>query len=487
MKKLLVTLFILTLTACGGGSSSSGGGTATTGTFTGPITGIGSIVVNGIRFETVGVSVEDSDDIYGTTSFNSPLALGMNVALVGNIDDSTLTGTPTKIRVIGGVRGLLSAKTLTSITTLNGQVVNVDSNTIYAGLRTSLADLVTNDFVEIYGASQANGDFLAARVVSSASLSTINKLAIRGTIDSISGNNYVVRTSSTSTVTVTCNPNALPACSIKPTGTMLVAASGSVAGTPVRIIAADSSSLNAGILTAVKIQSLSPKALTDFSGLTAAYAKIKGYTTQVGADWYVAGVKVTGYPFTVTGQYVEVKGTWSDSVLQATKVEFESDRQINGKPYNIELYGAVFAKSGNTFAVQGTTVDASSAIFTGGNLASLTNGNYVEVKGSLSNGILVAIKVEVKTANSPSSDGAFAGSKFEVYGTVSGWTDRANTFTLTALNAGGSTYTTLASSAIISGSIVNGSVIEAKGSLDANQRFVISKLKVKDANFMDRN
>lgn len=495
---LLTSAFsAIVLVACGGGggggsstSSSSGGSSATTATtaaFAGPITGIGSIVVNGIRFETVGVSVEDSDDIYGTTSFSSPLSLGMTVALGGDVDDVTLTGTPTKIRVIGGVRGQLSAITATTITTLNGQVVNVDSNTVYAGLRTSLASLAVNDFVEIYGVTQANGDFLATRVLSSASLSMANKLAIRGTIDSISNNSYVVRTSSTATVTVACDPTASPACAIRPSGATLVAASGSVPGTPVRVVAADTSSFNAGVLTAVKIQSLSPEKLTAFSGVSAAYAKIKGYTTQVGADWYVGGIKVTGYSFTAVGQYVEVKGTWAGNVLQATKVEFESDRTVGSTSYKNEFYGAVSAKSGNTFVVQGVTVDASSATFTGGTLASLANGNYVEVKGSLSNGTLAAIKVEVKTTGSSSSDGVFAGSKFEVYGTVSGWTGKGNTFTLTALNAGGATYTTSASLATISGSVVNGSVIEAKGSLDANQQFVVSKLEVKDASFRDRD
>lgn len=499
MKKLLLTLFSVALTACGGGgggssSSSTTSSTAPTGSsattastasYSGPITGIGSIVVNGIRFETVGVSVEDSDDIYGTASFASPLALGMTVALGGSVDDVALTGTPAKIRVVGGVRGQVSAKTTTTIVTLNGQTVTVDANTVYAGLRASLASLQVNDYVEIYGVAQANGDFLATRVVSSVSLSTANKLAIRGTIDSISGNSYVVRTSSVATVTVACDPAATPACAIRPSGTTLVAASGSVAGTPVRVVAADSTSLSGGVLTAAKIQSLSPDKLTAFSGVSASYAKIKGYTTQVGADWYVGGVKVTGYIFTTVGQFVEVKGTWSGNVLQATKVEFESDRTVSGTSYKNEFYGAVSAKNANTFVVQGVTVDASSASFSGGSLAGLVNGNYVEVKGSLNNGTLIAIKVEIKNASSSSSDGVFAGSKFEVYGTVSGWTGKDNTFTLTTLSSGGVVYTAIASTATISGSVANGSVVEAKGSLDANQQFAVSKLEVKDSNFRD--
>lgn len=476
------------LTACGGGGggSSALSSATTTAAFAGPIAGIGSIVVNGVRFETVGVTVEDSDDIYGTTAFNNSLSLGMTVALAGDVDEAALTGTPSKIRVIGGVRGKVSATTGTTITTLNGQSVNVDSNTVYAGLRTNLASLAVNDYVEIYGVPQANGDFLATRVVSSAALTANNKLAIRGTVDSIpSANSYVIKTSSTTTVTVACDPTATPACLVRPSGATLTAASGAITGTPVRVVAADTTSLSAGVLTAVKIQSLSQEQLTAFSGVSPSFAKIKGYTTQVGSDWYVGGIKVTGYTFTSVGQFVEVKGTWSGSVLQATKVETETDRTTGGTAYKNEFYGAVSGKSGNTFVVQGITVDATSATFSGGTLAGLANGNYVEVKGSLSNGTLTAVKVEVKNSGSSSSGGAFAGAKFEVYGTVSSWTGAGNTFTLTALNNSGVTYTAIASSAIISGSVTNGSVIEAKGYLDSTQQFVISKLETKDANFRD--
>lgn len=478
---------LLLLASCGGGGD-SGRSTAiassskVTAAFAGPIAGIGSIVVNGVRFETVGVSVEDSDDIYGSTAFNSSLALGMTVALGGDVDETALTGSPSKIRVIGGPRGQVSVIPVTTITTLSGQVVTLDSTTVYAGLRTNLASIAINDFVEIYGIAQANGDFLATRVVSSVSLTPTNKLAIRGTIDSIpSANNYVVRTSSTATVTVVC---ATPSCLVRPSGATLTAASGGVAGTPVRVVATDTTSLSGGILTAVKIQSLSPDQLTAFTGVNSTFAKIKGYATQVGSDWYVGGVKVTGYSFS-SGNFVEVKGTWLGSVLQATKVETESSRKINGNSYKNEFYGAVSGLSGNTFVVQGVTVDASTASFTGGTLASIANGTYVEVKGSLSGGSLTAVNVEIKNATNETSIGTFGGAKFEVYGTVSGWTSAGNTFTITAFHAAGKTYTALASSATISGTVANASVIEAKGYLNTNQQFVVTKLEVKNSGFTD--
>ena len=53
-KKSLLTIAISTsLAACGGGGSGSGGGDSTTDvTSSGTITGFGSVVVNGVRYET---------------------------------------------------------------------------------------------------------------------------------------------------------------------------------------------------------------------------------------------------------------------------------------------------------------------------------------------------------------------------------------------------------------------------------------------------
>ncbi len=489
MQKVSIFFLVVSLlSACGGGgssssTSSSNPGSTSTASFFGPIVGIGSIVLNGIRFETVGVPVTDSDDLYGTTLFSNPLSLGMTVALGGDVNETALAGTPSKIRVIGGVRGQVDSTTGTTITTLNGQDVTVDTSTIYAGLRSSLADLVAGDYVEIYGITKFNGDFLATRVVSYTA-PTINQLAIRGTlVSSPSANNYVIRTSSSATVTVSCNPSATPACAISPAGTTLTYALGPIPGTPVRVIAADTTSLNAGVLRALKVQVLSPEKLSSFAGLNPSFSKINGLTSKVDSVWYVGNVKVTGYNFSAEGQYVEVKGILTGNSLQATKVETETDKSVNGVTYKNEFYGAISGISGNYFVVQGVLVDATTATIVGGTLVGLADGNYVEVKGTLNNGILDAIRVEVKTASNASSAGTFAGAKFEVYGTVSGWTNPSNTFIITELGSPTVSYVALASSAVVPPGIANGSVVEVKGSLDSNQQFKISKIELKDPNF----
>lgn len=499
---LAVISLATALAACGGGGGGGGGGSDGSGTTTrsaayvGPITGLGSIVVNGVRFETVGVTVTDSDDLYGSAEFRSALAMGMTVSLGGNVNEAQLTGRPVQIRVLGGVRGYLAATPApgaTVLNTVNGQSVVLDASTVYAGSTgtapnvinvTSLANLAAGDAVEIYGVAQANGDFLATRVVAFQALTQTDKLALRGTIvtsptTTPSTPRYFVQTSSGATVEVDCSGS----CVLSPIGTTLGV------NTPVRVLAADTTSLNGGVLTATKIQSLNPATLTTFTGVAPSYAKIKGYTQQVGSDWYVSGVQVTGYPFAASDQFVEVKGTWAGSVLQASRVELESERQIAGAAYRHEIYGVVAAKSGNTFSVQGIPVVATSAAFEGGTLLGLNNGTYVEVKGTLSNGILQAVKVEIKSgqggdANGDDGSDGFANGSFEVYGTVSGWSGLANTFTLTTRQG---TFTAVASSAWLEDGLAptNGSRVEVKGYLDANQRLVITKLELKGDGFSD--
>ncbi len=481
----------LVIAACGGGSGDDKPASTTSAAYAGPITGLGSIVVNGVRFETVGVDVEDSDDLYGTTQFRSALALGMTVSLGGRVNESTLTGRPSRIRVLGGVRGFLASTPgagATALATASGQSVVVDVNTIFAGATTrgavsTSADLLGGDPVEIYGVTQGNGDFLATRVVALQAIPTTYQLAIRGTIvsspsTSPATSQYVIQTSSTTRVTVDC----INACELTPAGTTVGV------NTPVRVLAVDASSLSNNVLTAAKIQSLSPTDITRFTGLTTSYAKIKGYTRQIGSDWYVGGVLVTGYAFSSAGQFVEVKGTWSGNTLQVARVELESDRRASGGAYRNEFYGVVSGKSGNTFWVQGIQIDASQAVFQGSSLSQLADGQYVEVKGSLSDGVLQAVQVEVRSAASGGHDdsddhGSVAG-HFEVYGTVSNWNGLANTFTLTSRRG---VFTALAASAIVEHGQLPGdaSVIEAKGYMDANQRFVITKLELKEAGFSD--
>ena len=87
--------------------------------------------------------------------------------------------------------------------------------------------------------------------------------------------------------------------------------------------------------------------MTTFQGApsSATYAKIKGVATWDGTRWWAGGIEVTGASLTA-GTFYEIKGTWSGSVLAASRVEIEGQRSFtdnNGssRTYSNEFYGAV--------------------------------------------------------------------------------------------------------------------------------------------------
>ena len=499
---LLVTVSFLS--ACGGGGgggsdhsdntwSTNPAGAATfngaTAAYQGSISGLGSIVVNGVRFETTDAVVYDSDDFStsydnNTSTFSSPLALGMTVALFGDVDDAQSLGRAARIRVVGGVRGTMSAIDTTALTlTLPTQTLQLSSATTYGGTSdgtsagtpittlTQLAALTTNPLLTVYGQSQADGSFLATRVVVTTAAAHAMDVAVRGTITAIAGNNYTVRTDASHSVTVTCN-----SCAIQPTGAT------PAVGDAVRALAADISQWNSPTLNAARLQLVNASYLTTFHGApsSATYAKIKGVATWDGAHWWVGGIEVTGASLTA-GTLYEVKGTWSGSVLLASRVEMEGQRSFtdgygSSRTYSHEFYGAVSNLSGNSFTVQGVNVNAASAYFPYGSVASLANGSFVEVKGSYVNGTLNATKVEIKSA---SSSNASSGRVFEMYGQVSGWSGINSTFSLTRL---GVTYVaqTSANTRFKYGTPSNGSYVEVKGYMDANNVFQVIKLELKN-------
>lgn len=481
------------LQACGGGGSDdvsvlpndNPGGVAvyapTTSNYLGTISGLGSIVVNGVRFETTSASVLDSDDVYGTTSNNSPLALGMTVALQGDADESQSLGRAQKIRLVGGVRGTMTAYTTGASMVVGGQTVALNANTVYADAAGQPVTLQTGNFVNVYGLMQADNRFLATRVVqSSAANSTLNAAwrgQSSGVVASSAGDVTLnLDTGGGTTFTVSC---PVATCAVQPSRAALT-------GThAVRVLASNDAqrTVTNGVttITANRIQVLDASRLLAWEGSTAARTKLKGVATQVGSQWFVADVPVISNLSWESGAFYEVKGTLTDGQLTVTHRELEGQESyrevVSGGTksyYRNELYGAVSQLQGNTITVQGVTVDLSQAYFERGSLATLANGDYVEVKGTLSGGVMQASKIEVKT-----SAVAGQGTRFEVYGTVSQLTQSGF-----ALASGNTQYTAVlnAQSRIDTehGAPVNGSWVEVKGYM-SGPNFVVVKMEVKSS------
>ena len=173
---LLGAALVATLSACGGGgggesTAGNGVGTGGTGSAAGPVSGFGSIIVNGIRFEDNTARIVDDD---GVTQVSSDIKLGMIVSVKsGSFGDDASTGlrtaTATDIAYGSSIKGVVSAKdTGTSTLTVLGQSIKVTSSTVFDGFASGFTSVSTNspnNLVEVHALfDAATGQYTATRI-----------------------------------------------------------------------------------------------------------------------------------------------------------------------------------------------------------------------------------------------------------------------------------------------------------------------------------
>lgn len=448
----------LTVAACGGGTGTSITNVATSTVppnagmlYAGPIQGFGSIIVNGMRFSSVGASLLDDD---GANVNMRDLKLGMTVRVSGTADDTTSLGTATKLELVHGTSGVVTAIDITAKTiTLLNQTIKTDTSTIFQSVA-NLNALKVGQSVEIYGAQQADGSVLATLV----EVKTISVNSVYGVVSNLNSNNFQI-----GSLIVNYTPNMV-------TGAL-------ANGARIKVKAA-SGALKGNVLTANSIQVLGtgfalgviPPAGTilKIKGVTST-APVNGIITLSGTPVDVSKAILEGGSSIAAGNFLEVKGTWDGTTLQATKIEFEGAREARIGGRN-ELYGSVSSITGTVAVVDGVNVDLSSAVFSYGSASQVVTGTYIEVQGNVVGNILIAKKVELKSSSS------IGGVAFEKNGIVSDFISLSN-FKLDGLtvNAAKATFEGKGGSA----SLVNGSYIEIKGQLDANGVFIASMVELK--------
>lgn len=454
----LAAASLLVLAACGGGGGSSPStGTqataASTATYSGAVSGLGSIVVNGVRFSTSGASTVDPDD--GASPYLRAFALGTTVSVVGDVDDSTATATASSIVVHGGVRGVVSAVSTTNNTlTVAGQVIKVDTNTVFEGLNgasltlsglqsavdAANATVTTADtvYAEVYVVGDVANGFLATRVEQKSAQSMIDDhyavvgKIVAGSLDTTAHTfSLLLRTGVTLTVNYADNI-------VRPVGTPLAE------GTSVRVITATDPA-GAASVTATKVIVKRDRAI-------AGRAKLRGVVASMtGNTWVVNDVTVdvsqarleglTSRANVAVGTFVKIQGSFSNGVLVASKVEADNREYDAGNGGGIKLYGVVSnatPASGTapvipaTFSIQGVTLTLPAEL----GVPLPGNGTYVEVIARLVNGVLTVVNL------GSGSDGARG---FEVYGTTpctNGSSDlMGGSFTLTTQRSGSTTST----------------------------------------------
>ena len=377
---------LLLAVGCGGGTSTdmSSGRAFTQGT----ITGFGSIIVNGIRFDDSSAQVIDDD---GQLHDKNDLKLGMTVKVdSSDIDRGSKSAKASRVRfgaqIVGAVSAIGAATTPKTLTVLD-QIVEIADTTVFDDLPNGFASINVGDVLEIHALlNTANGHYLAKRVEPKPG-ATVFKL--RGVVASLDANAKTFMIGGALIDFSGIAPADLP---------------GNFAnGQTVRVkLQTAKNAAGAWVATSIRAEEREMEDRDE--------AEVRGIITDLTSttSFSVNGLPVDaskaafpdGTAGIVKGASVEVEGAIVNGVLVATKVELEDENEDRDRN---ELHGAISAldTAAKTFVVRGVTVHytTGTTVFDDGVEADLANGKQVEVKGALgANGTTVeASRIEFKS------------------------------------------------------------------------------------------
>jgi hypothetical protein len=380
-RESLIALFgaVAGLSACGGGGDDVAGvGLGGTGAFSvGPITGIGSIIVNGIRYDDSSASISSDD----SSLRPSDLQLGMVVAVQGT---PAVNGRSTATRIVlgGELVGPIESKGSNSLVVL-GQTVNLNTSTFFGPSASGgLASLVVGQVVEVHGIADASGSGLTATYVERKT--SPSEYKVQG---KVTAHNPGSKTFSIGSLNMSYAGTAASDVRVTPEINTLVR---------VRL----GTTAVGGVYPVNRIRK-PEDSFSGFSGEVEFKGTITAFTSTSSFSVNDLPVNASGASFPegtggiVAGAFVEVKGTLVNGVVVATRVKPE-DSTGTGASTEFELHGtisgATASGSGGSFTLTSSggvavSVSWSSGVtFRDGTATNLVNGRRVEVKGTLGAG-----------------------------------------------------------------------------------------------------
>lgn len=169
----LVFVTVFSLAACGGGGGSGGDSSGSTPppvaddpaevTVVGPISEFGSVVVNGIRFESSNAEIV----VNGEPATEADLRLGQMVTVSGHVNSDGTTGSASRIEFTADVLGPVEDIDLADARVMvMGQAVLINEATVFDdGIDPeTLRGIDVGDVVEVSGFINARGEVEATRI-----------------------------------------------------------------------------------------------------------------------------------------------------------------------------------------------------------------------------------------------------------------------------------------------------------------------------------
>lgn len=395
---LAALLFAFSVAGCGGDeqiarTGSGGTGIATT---VGTVTGFGSVIVDGDRWDDRGATVDvENDPRQPAAAVAGGARLGQRLGI-----ESRTEGQADRIRIepllIGRVEAVSSGAGTPSTIRIAGQPVRINSDpnrgpvTFFDGF-SQLAALspsgATTSIAEVHGtlvwdAQLARHVIEASRIEKLADLPAglirVTGIVSDRTADGFRLGDLLVR--------VPTNALVLPANRAIANGQAVTVWGSALATTPSLMVTAE----------AIRIRQLDVQP-------AGASARLSGTVSRLGAanaTFELAGVPVSARNATIVpanqaladGQYVIVRGrVGNDGVLQADQVRIR--RKQTGEPA-VELTGPITDYASDAgFRVRGTPVNAAGVAPRPRCPAQLANGVVVSIEGSIENNVVQADKL----------------------------------------------------------------------------------------------
>ena len=369
------------VSASGSGIGSGSGSASASGT----ITGFGSVIVNGKRFDTS----SSSFTVDGQSGSQSDLKVGMTVTVNGSFNGTQRSASAVLQK--DAVEGLVQSVAADGLSLIvMGQTVFVDNRTLIDDNipgRSILNLLAGTDHVEVNGYIRPNG-VIQATFIEKKQINVTPE--VRGFV---TNHNDGAKTFRIGTLTVnyaTALINDMPT----PTGSnwdgLVVEAKGTV--------------FNATIttLTATEVE---PDGLG--IGNNVDEFEVEGFVTQVlgSGDFFIGRTRVQTTASTefrggaideiVVGAKMSAEGRWANGILTAKHVKFHESVKLEG---DIEMISSnLFRLTG----LPGLTITVSSQTeLKDTNLGGLSSGDHVRVRGRLSGpNSVIATRVELRSGD----------------------------------------------------------------------------------------
>lgn len=382
-RRNLILSALALLGGCGG-VDSGGTGTGAASTYaSGPITGFGSIIVNGVRFDDSAARVENDED--DSLHNARELKLGMMVEIQGgSIDDNTARASASLIRfgseLVGPVASIdAAAQTLRVL----DQTIEVKSTTVFEEGLAGFGAITVGQVLEIHAQFNAStGRYVATRIEREDGATAFR---LRGRIAALD----------TTAKTFKIGDAVINYAGIAPAD--LPAAFGNDQRVRVRLQIAKVNNQWVAISVRTGVRKVDDIGDARLRGLVTAFTSPQHFEVQgIVVDATNARFEPNAAAVKL-GALVEVRGQASAGTIVATRVKVRDERDDDLQ--RVELHGLVSAldATAQTFMLRDIKVNYSRVLeWKNGRPADLANDKQVEVKGLWSEDrrVLFAVVIE---------------------------------------------------------------------------------------------